>query len=72
MLTAKARQWGNSIGFTISKEVAQKEQIRPNDDVEFEIKKKLKLPDPSFFGCAKDSKIDAQKLKDQLREESDW
>ncbi len=67
----KTRQWGNSIGITIPKEIAEKEKIGPNEAVMINIKK-LRTPDPKFFGSMKGWKIDTQKLKDQLREESDW
>ena len=62
---AKARQWGNSIGITIPKDVLEEEGILPGDEVVFEIKKK-KDDIWKIFGTVK-RKISAQKFKDLAR-----
>lgn len=70
-IIVKTRQWGNSIGVTIPKEIAEKEKIGPNEEITIDIKK-THLPDPKSFGALKGWKIDAQKMKDQGKVESDW
>ncbi|MBN1502760.1 AbrB/MazE/SpoVT family DNA-binding domain-containing protein [Candidatus Woesearchaeota archaeon] len=64
-----ARAWGNSLGVTIPKKIIEEEQIKENEEIIVEIKKKVKKPDPKVFGIAKDWKINAQNIKDRLREE---
>lgn len=34
MIEAKARKWGNSIGFVIPKKVAEKEKLKDGDKIE--------------------------------------
>lgn len=63
----KVRQWGNSLGVTIPKEVVKKEKIEPNDEVVITIEKKKTLRD--IFGTLKGLKTDSQKMKDELRKE---
>ncbi len=62
---AKVKEWGNSLGIIIPKEVIRKENIKPNDEVIINIIKKKKLI--KLFGSLKDWKIDSQKMKDELR-----
>ena len=71
-VVVKARAWGNSLGITIPNEIVKSENIKANEEITVEFRKKLRLPRPDFFGSMKDWKIDAQKLKDRLRKESDW
>ena len=59
------KEWGNSLGLVIPKDIAQKEEIKPNDEVFITITKKNTLED--FFGKIKGKKIDAQKAKDESR-----
>lgn len=64
----KAKKWGNSLGLIIPKEIVQHEQIKEHKTVRV-----LILPDSrkalkESFGLIK-GKINAQKLKDQIREE---
>lgn len=63
----KAKEWGNSLGIIIPREVANKEHIRANEDVIVEIKRKNALRE--VFGSVKGWKINTQKLKDELRKE---
>lgn len=65
------RKWGNSLGVIIPAEVAKKEGLKPKDRVIVRIAK-VRYPDPSFFGSLRGWKVDAQKLKDELREEHEW
>jgi len=68
VLMLKAKKWGNSLGLIIPKEIVQHEQIKEHKTVRV-----LILPDSrkalkESFGLIK-GKINAQKLKDQIREE---
>jgi len=68
-LTVKVRHWGNSLGITIPSEIVRKEKIESDDEVVITIEKKKTLRD--IFGSLKEWKIDAQKMKDDLRGEWD-
>lgn len=57
------RRWGNSYGIVIPKDIALKEGIKENDEVEVIIKRTVNLKD--LFGKYKFE--DVQKLKDDLR-----
>jgi antitoxin component of MazEF toxin-antitoxin module len=61
----KIREWGNSYGIVIPKELVIKEGFKANDCVTVSIEKNQTLED--FFGKLKNSKIDAQKMKDESR-----
>lgn len=63
----KVRQWGNSMGVTIPKEIVEKEKLEPNDEVVIIVERKKSLRD--IFGSLKEWKIDPQKTKDELRKE---
>ncbi|MBI2108259.1 AbrB/MazE/SpoVT family DNA-binding domain-containing protein [Candidatus Woesearchaeota archaeon] len=66
-LEAIARKWGDSVGFIIPKDIAQKEKIKPNSKVVFEIVKVSDISDT--FGVLK-RKISGQEFKDRAR--SGW
>ncbi len=61
---ARVRKWGNSIGVTIPKEIADKEKIKPNDDVIFSVRKVK--PIAELFGTVKFKKP-TQKIIDELK-----
>lgn len=61
---AIARKWGSSIGFIVPKEIIEKEKIRPNSKVLFEIIKVTDISDT--FGKLK-RKASGQKFKDSAR-----
>ena len=63
-LEAIAKKWGSSIGFVIPKEVAEKEKIKPNSKVKFEIIKVTDISDT--FGRLK-RKVSGQEFKDRAR-----
>ena len=63
-LEAIAKKWGSSIGFVIPKEVVEKEKIKPNSKVKFEIIKVSDISDT--FGKLK-RKISGQEFKDRAR-----
>lgn len=60
----KVKEWGNSLGLIIPKEIVAREQISPNDEIVVTISKKDNLED--FFGKLKIKKS-AQELKDESR-----
>jgi len=61
----RIKQWGNSLGIVIPKEVAIREDLKENEDIVIIIKKKDNLSD--LFGKGKGLKISAQKMKDAGR-----
>ena len=61
---AIAKKWGSSIGFIVPKEVVEKEKIRPNSKVKFEIIKVTDISDT--FGKLK-RKVSGQEFKDRAR-----
>ena len=61
---AIAKKWGSSIGFVIPKEVAEKEKIKPNSKVKFDIIKVTDISDT--FGRLK-RKVSGQEFKDRAR-----
>jgi hypothetical protein len=61
----KIREWGNSYGIVIPKELVIKEGFKVNDCVIVSINKKQSLED--FFGKGKGKIVDAQKEKDEAR-----
>ncbi len=71
-ITVITREWGNSIGLTLPSEVVREKKIKPNQKLRIEIKETPKKPAPDSFGLLRDWKVGTQKLKDRLREESDW
>lgn len=67
----EVRKWGNSLGIIIPADVAKAEGLKEHDRALIRIMK-VRHPDPRSFGSLRDLKIDAQKLKDQLRREHEW
>lgn len=61
----KIREWGNSFGIVIPKELVIKEGFKANDNVTVSINKKQNLDD--FFGKGKRKITDAQKEKNEAR-----
>ena len=70
-IEAEVRKWGNSLGVVIPAEVAKQEGLKAHDRALIRIMK-VRYPDPRAFGFMRDLKIDAQKMKDQLRREHEW
>ena len=61
---AIARKWGDSIGFIIPKRIVEKENIKPNNKVKFEIIKVTDISDT--FGTLK-RKVSGQEFKNKAR-----
>lgn len=62
----EVRKWGNSLGIVIPAEIAKAEGLKPHDRALIRIMK-IRYPDPRSFGSLKGWKIDAQKVKEELR-----
>ena len=62
---SKIREWGNSFGIVIPRELVIKEGIKVNDRVSIQIDKKQNLEE--FFGKGKGKIRDAQKEKNEAR-----
>ena len=65
---AKLKKWGSSLGVIVPADIVKKEHLREGEEIIIEIKKGNPLKET--FGSLKDWKIDAQKAKDEARE--DW
>ena len=64
VLRARLKRWGNSYGIVIPKEVALKENIGEEDEVEVVLRKAVDIR--KLFGKYRFK--DLQKIKDELRE----
>ncbi len=64
---ARIKAWGNSLGIVIPRELIIKEDLQENDEVKITISKNNTLE--GFFGKGKGIKINAQKMKDEARQE---
>lgn len=62
---SKIREWGNSFGIVIPKEIIIKEGLVANEQVIVSISRKQTLED--FFGKGKGKIKDAQKVKNEAR-----
>lgn len=67
----EVRKWGNSLGVIIPAEIVKAEGLKPHDKAWIRITK-LRYPDPRSFGMLKDTKLNAQEIKDRLRREHEW
>ena len=70
MIALKTKQWGNSIGIIIPKEVAMEKGIKAEEDVLVEIEKKSpqKTVLQELFGTLKTKKSTEQLLKESRKE----
>jgi len=62
---AKIREWGNSLGIIIPREIVIKEGFRVNEQVIISINRRQTLED--FFGKGKGKIKDVQKAKNEAR-----
>lgn len=65
MITAKAKEWGNSIGVIIPKDIVEKLNIHPGDEISLDIGRKDNVL-RELFGAGK-SKIPTKKLLKEIR-----
>ena len=62
--TTKVKEWGNSLGVIIPRDIARKEKLKSEDEVIIEIRKKMDIMD--LFGALKFKKY-SQQMKDEGR-----
>lgn len=60
------KKWGNSVGVLIPKEVVRRENIKENERIVIEIKKRQ--VGKTFLGMVSDWNESAQMVKDEARE----
>ena len=71
LVKARIREWGNSLGIIIPQEKVEEAGLVKNQEVTIEVR--VENPVKAAFGSLKGWKIDAQKVKDELRKEwSKW
>ncbi len=63
----RVKEWGNSLGIVIPREIVIKEDIHQDDEITITVAKEHTLR--GFFGKGKGIKIDTQKMKDEVRKE---
>ena len=61
----RIKEWGNSLGLVIPKDIVIKEDLQPLDEVDVVITKKQNLVD--FFGKGKGKVKDVQKEKNEAK-----
>lgn len=61
----KTRKWGSSIGVVLPKELVEDVDIRPNETIVIDVRKRHKAKE--FFGLLKDWKRPTQEIKDEMR-----
>ena len=66
-IKSKLRRWGNSFGIVVPQNALNGE-IKENDEITVLITTQ-KSSLESIFGILKNKKLDAQKIKDEIREE---
>ncbi|MEK6825368.1 MAG: AbrB/MazE/SpoVT family DNA-binding domain-containing protein [Nanoarchaeota archaeon] len=70
-ITTRLKRWGNSVGIIIPAEMLREKGLKEEEEVIISVEKKKGIR--YLFGSLKHAKIDAQKVKDELRKEwSKW
>ena len=64
-IETKTRKWGSSIGIILPKAFVDKANIKPNEKIVIELKKRPLAKE--FFGLLKDWKRPTQEIKDEIR-----
>jgi len=64
---AQLKSWGSSLGVVVPKEVVKAEHLKEGDEITIEIHRKSSIRE--IFGSMPNLKIDAQKMKDEIRKE---
>lgn len=65
--TARLKHWGSSLGIVVPRDIITHEHLKEGEEIIIEIKKKRSVREA--FGALKTWRINAQRMKDQLREE---
>ena len=69
LVEAIPRRWGNSVGISLSKEIVEKANIKPNKEIKLFIQEK-KVDLSHIFGSLKITQP-TQKILDEIREGED-
>lgn len=72
MICTKTKQWGNSVGIIIPKDVVRDMKIKPNEEICIDISKKKTNVLREMFGTSKFSKPTSQPLKEIRNGESKY
>ncbi|MEK6860083.1 MAG: AbrB/MazE/SpoVT family DNA-binding domain-containing protein [Nanoarchaeota archaeon] len=67
-LKSKLRRWGNSFGVVIPQRAVMEEDLKEGDEINVFLQEE-KNDISQIFGALKCKKINAQKLKDDIRKE---
>ncbi len=70
MICAKTKQWGNSIGIIIPKNVVKDLDIKPNEEICFEVNKKKGNVLRELFGALPSKKSTEEVLRKARKNES--
>lgn len=65
-LTCKTKKWGGSIGIVIPKEVVEKENIKPNEEIKITVRRITLAKDLWNLGPVFE-KRSTQEIKDEMR-----
>ena len=64
MISVKTKQWGNSVGLIIPKDLVRELNIKPNEEIKVEISKKKTNVLKELYGSIKFSKPARQLIKE--------
>jgi hypothetical protein len=67
-MECEVKKWGNSLGVILPKDVVKELGLKPNDTINIDVNRKIKAKE--IFGTLPGWKIDAQRMKDESRD--DW
>lgn len=68
-LEVVVRKWGNSLGIALPKQAVESEGLKENQKIFIEVHKRKNIKIKDLMGLAEGWKIDAQKVKNNAREE---
>jgi antitoxin component of MazEF toxin-antitoxin module len=72
MICAKTKQWGNSVGIVIPKNIVKDLDIKPNEEICFEVSKKKSNVLRELFGALPSKKTAEEVLKRARKNESKY
>lgn len=65
-ITCRAKKWGGSIGIVIPKDIVEKENIKPNEEIKIAIRKIILAKDLWSLGPIFERRS-AQEIKNEMR-----
>lgn len=72
MISCKTKQWGNSLGIIIPKDIVREMNIKPEEEIRVEISKKKSNVLKELFGALPSKKPTEQLLKEVRGKESKY